>query len=142
MFYQSQDKKPYYYKAKRVHKGTSAKGDAYTFVGITHKDKKDDQYKNATLVVWQDLDIKEGDYIAFYDITGVNYTVRETTTNTYIDLSIAVEKVKVKSADEEPAKKTAKKTEAKAQSAPVQEPTARTFEEPLFGGEDDEGLPF
>ena len=135
MFLVSSKKKAYYYKANRVKKGTSSKGDPFTFVGISTKEKGEEtRYANATLVIWQDVDIKEGDKIAFYDVTGVNFKTTETATKTFYDLSISATKVKVKEASEKPAEKVAPKEEKSAQP--------ERYEEPLYGGDGDDTLPF
>ena len=130
MFYASKQDKPYFYKAQRIKKGTTAKGDHYTFVSISHKDKQDgDKWKNATIYIWDDVDVKEGDSIAFFNVTGVNYRETENGFKKYIDLVISTSKVKVKEATEKSAEKsnnTASQsrttTPEPTQSAPVNEP--------------------
>lgn len=134
MFYVSSKEKTYWYKAQRVKKGTTAKGDAYTFVGISAKEKGEEKkYTNATLTIWDDVDIKEGDSICFFDITGVTYKQNETAVKTYVDMTVVTTKVKVKEASEKPAEKPAPKEE---------KPTPVPQEEPLYGGVDDDTLPF
>lgn len=148
MFYVSTKEKPYFYKARRVKKGTSSKGEPYTFVSISTKDKFDgDKWKDATLYVWKDIDIKEGDSIAFYNISGVNFKETESGFKKFSEIAISTEQVKVKSAEasDEPAKKkdTPKEAPKAAEpEAPQFSPATNNsgFEE-LYGGSDDD-LPF
>lgn len=144
MFYTSNKEKPYFYRAQRVKKGVTAKGDHYTFISISHKDKQDsDKWKNATLYVWDDVDIKEGDSVAFYNITGVNYKETESGFKKYIDLAISTSKVKVKSADEKPAAKsenTNNNTASPANTAPSYSSAVQNSDFEEVGDEDD--LPF
>ena len=140
MVYLSQKEKPYWYKARRVFKGSTSKGEPYTFISISHKDKQDnDQYKNATLYVWDDVDIDEGDSVAIYAVSGVNYKVKEDGFKKYIDMQISATRIKVKPADE--AKAPVEPKQGKANKpAPQQSASKVETDSELYGGDDD--LPF
>lgn len=165
MFYISTKKEPYFYRAQRVKRGTTKNGDAYTFIDIACKDKKDgDKYKNASLSIWADVDIAEGDKIAILSVSGVNYSESESGFKKYIRLDITVTRYEVEKATteerEEREKKKSEKTSINGGKAADKKPPKQPqipqnntvdessnkskvpTDDTLYGGSDNWDIPF
>lgn len=154
MFYVSTKKEPYFYKIQRIKKGTTSKGEPYTFIDVCSKDKRDgDKYKNASITIWEDVRAKEGDKIAIHSVSGFNYSESESGFKKYIRVEATVDRFTIKEAeqsdsDKEQAKKSSPKpTQTQGQrteTPPVQKQT--TSSRTALLDDDDSGnwgdLPF
>lgn len=153
MFYVSTKKEPFFYKIQRIKKGTTSKGEPYTFIDICSKDKRDgDKYKNASITIWEDVRAEEGDKIAIHSVSGFNYSESESGFKRYIRVEATVDRFTIKEAEQsdsnkEQAKKPSPKptqTHEQKETPPVQKQT--TSSRAALLDDDDsgdwDGLPF
>ena len=138
MFYVSSKKEPYYYRIQRIKKGNTSKGEPYTFIEITHKDKRDgDKWKNASLTIWEDVRANEGDKIAIYSVSGFNYSERESGFKKFISVEAVVNRFDIKKAEDGDSKpqggsaqqkppQTPAPAPAQTNTAPVQQNTSKS----------------
>ncbi|MBR2870776.1 MAG: hypothetical protein IKB98_05310 [Clostridia bacterium] len=74
MFKKSTSNNTYTYKIKKVFKSTNKTNNKpYTIFSIFSKTRKTNQIINGELIVWDDIKASEGDLIAFYDISDIDF---------------------------------------------------------------------
>lgn len=92
MFIKSTKQKQYTYKVVKVFK---SKQNERPFTIISLYEKQKEGYLYADVIVWEELNVKEGDLIAFYDISAVGFEEKDKGYAIYKTLKITSSQIKV-----------------------------------------------
>ena len=92
MFIKSTKQKQYTYKVVKVFK---SKQNERPFTIISLYEKQKEGYLYADVIVWEELNVKEGDLIAFYDISAVSFEEKDKGYAIYKTLKITSSQIKV-----------------------------------------------
>ena len=92
MFIKSPKQKQYSRKVVKVFK---SKQNERPFTIISLYEKQKEGYLYADVIVWEELNVKEGDLIAFYDISAVSFEEKDKGYAIYKTLKITSSQIKV-----------------------------------------------
>lgn len=140
MFSVSNEEKQFYYKVQQVNVGTTSKGKPFTFISISNRKKDSNKYENAKLMYWDKAEIKKDDFVAFFNVAGVEqYSFSPSgTLKTYTGINIGTTKIMVKppkEKDEKPKESAEPQVqEQQSQNQPIPEKNYQPIE--------DDSLPF
>lgn len=92
MFIKSTRQKQYTYKVVRVF---SSKQGERPFTIMSLYEKQNGGFIYADVIVWEELNVSEGDLIAFYDISSVGFEAKDKGYSIYNTLKITSSQIKV-----------------------------------------------
>lgn len=92
MFIKSTREKQYTYKVVRVFRSEEGKR---PFTIMSLYEKQDGRFIYADVIVWEKLNVSEGDLIAFYDISSVGFEIKDKGYSVYNTLKITSSQIKV-----------------------------------------------
>lgn len=92
MFIKSTKQKQYTYKAVKVFRSKEG-GRPFTIISLY--EKQNGQFIYADVIVWELLNVSEGDLIAFYDISSVGFEAKDKGYSVYNTLKITSSQIKV-----------------------------------------------
>lgn len=96
MFKKSTSNNLYTYKIKKVFNSVSKTNNKpFTIFSIFSKSRKTNQIINGELIVWDDIKAKEGDLVAFYDISDIDFEEENKGYQTYKTIIFHSTNVKV-----------------------------------------------
>ncbi len=92
MFIKSTKQKQYTYKVVKVFRSRENER-PFTIISLFEKQKEGFIY--ADVIVWENLNVAEGDLIAFYDIASVGFEAKNKGYSVYNTLKITTSQIKI-----------------------------------------------